>query len=183
MRHLGRNRSGQAYSLTVLAPILPGHADDLAGHLDTLAGLHASPLARVPGTHFARWVVIDDVVYEGPPQKRDHLSAPRLLFTSNFDGELAPYLEGMRTGMGTDADAIWSHCAGYPGHEDDAAWAPWFDAHQIDSSLFFGAYGDRTVQQVLGSLDARSKLRQFALDHRGTPAAELQTRFLEVFGT
>lgn len=65
MRRPGRNRSGQVYSLTTLTPVLAGHMDALAGHLDTLPGREGSPLARVPGTHFARWVMVDDVIYEG----------------------------------------------------------------------------------------------------------------------
>lgn len=183
MRHPRHNRSGQAYSLTALTPIVPERLNALAAHLDALPGRDASPLARVPGTHFARWVVLDDVVYEGPPQKRNHLSVPRLLFTSNFDGELAPYLEGLRTGIGAEADGIWGHCVGYPGHEDAAGWASWFEAHQVDSSLFFGAYGELTVEQVHASLDARETLRRFALDHRGVAAGRLQARFVEAFGT
>lgn len=182
MRRAGRNRSGQAYSLTTLTPVLLGHVDALVRHLDTLPSLGGSPLARVPGTHFARWVMIDDVLYEGPAQQRDHLSAPRLLFTSNFDGTLAPYLEGMRAGMGADADAIWGHCASYPGHADPEAWAAWFGAHQVDSALFFAAYGAHTVHRIRTDLEVRARLRQFALDERGTAPAELKARFLEAFG-
>lgn len=87
----------------------------------------------------------------------------------------------MRTGIGADADAIWGHCAGYPGHEDPTAWAAWFTAHQVDSSLFFAAYGADSVQQVITNIDARARLRQFALEQRGTEPAELKTRFLEAF--
>ena len=118
-RPMSRNVSGQAYALTVLTPILDGHAAELTAHLDALPEGDASPLARVPGTHLGRWVVIDQVKYQGHGQRRrDSLDASRLLFTSNFDGELDPYLERLRTGLGEDADAIWGHCRGYPGHRD-----------------------------------------------------------------
>ena len=78
------NISGQAYSLTVITPIIDGHETELAHYLNGLQSGDQSPLAGVHGTHFARWVVIDDVVYEGPDQgQREHLAHPRLLFTRN----------------------------------------------------------------------------------------------------
>jgi hypothetical protein len=181
VRHPGRNRSGQAYALTVLTPVLPERVNALAGHLDALGGGGQSPLARVVGTHFARWVVIDNVVYEGHGQPRDTLAAPRLLFTSNFDGKLDPYLEALRIGLGADADAIWGHCAGYPGHGDSAAWARWLQAHQVDSALFFAAYGERTVDEVRHNLDLRSRFIGFALEAQGLEPGELQAAFRERF--
>jgi hypothetical protein len=177
-----RNTSGQVYSLTALTPIEPGHESELTGHLDTLRSGDASPLARVAGTHFARWVVIDDVVYQGGSQRRDSLKTGRLLFTSNFDGSLDAYLEAMRTGMGDDADAIWGHCTGYPGRADAARFAGWFRAHQLESALFFAAYGDQTVAQVRANLALRTRVIEFALSAQGLPADQLQARFREAFG-
>ena len=113
---MSRNVSGQAYGLTVLAPVIEGREAELTAHLEGLGEGDASPLARVPGTHIARWVVIDDVIFQGEVQPKHDKLTPRLLFSSNFDGSLDAYLEGMRTGMAEEADAIWGHCRGYPGH-------------------------------------------------------------------
>jgi hypothetical protein len=177
-----RNRSGQAYGLTVLTPILDGHESALARHLDELEGSDASPLSRVPGTHFARWVAVGDVVYEGPGQRRDHLKLARLLFTSNFDGEVGSYLEALRTGLGGVADTIWQHCVGYPGSAHADSFAAYLRAHQIENSLFFAAYGDRTVGQVKRSLALRRQVIEFALSAQGLGAPELHTSFREAFG-
>jgi hypothetical protein len=178
---VSRNVSGQAYALSVLAPILDGHVDALREHLDGLGEGAASPLARVPGTHIARWVVIDDVIYEGDGQpKRDTLS-PRLLFSSNFDGDLGAYLEGLRTGMAADADAIWGHCRGYPGHEDGPAFAAWMRAHMLEAALFFAAYGGMTVEQVHANIDRRRKLLGLILEAQGLPPDDLKARFMETF--
>ncbi|MDQ2759730.1 MAG: hypothetical protein M3Y17_04630 [Actinomycetota bacterium] len=175
-----RNTFGQAYALTVLTPILEGRETSLAHYLQALLGGSASPLASVPGTHFARWVVIGDVVYEGKG-KRDHLQLARLLFTSNFDGSLDAYLESLRIGLAGAVDAIWGHCAGYPGGEDSAAFAAYIRAHQIESSLFFSAYGDRTVEDVKDSLAVRRSIIEFALAAQGMPPDELQAAFEEAF--
>jgi hypothetical protein len=177
---VSRNVSGQAYALTVLTPILDGHAPELAAHLDALPEGDDSPLARVPGTHLGRWVVIDQVKHQGHGQRhRDSLSASRLLFTSNFDGPLDQYLERLRTGLGEDADAIWGHCRGYPGRE--AGFAPWLKAHQLEAALFFAGYGDQTVEQVHANLDTRARLLEFALEAQGLEPEVLQARFLERF--
>jgi hypothetical protein len=178
---VSHNVSGQAYALTVLVPIIDGHEAQLAEHLDALGDGDASPLARVPGTHIARWVIIGDVIFQGAGQrKRDRLS-PRLLFSSNFDGDLAAYLEGLRTGMAEDADAIWGHCRGYPGHTDGPRFAAWMRAHTLDAALFFAAYGGMTVEQVHHNLDQRRKLIALALEGQRLPAAELKARFMETF--
>jgi hypothetical protein len=177
---VSRNVSGQAYALTVLTPILDGHAAELTAHLEALPEGEASPLARVPGTHLGRWVVIDDVKDQGHGQRhRDRLQASRLLFTSNFDGELDPYLEKLQTGLGEDADAIWGHCRGYPGR--GAGFAPWLKAHQLEAALFFAAYGGHTVEQVHANLDKRARLIEFALEAQRLEPEQLRSRFLERF--
>ena len=177
---MSRNVSGQAYALTVLTPIKDGHAQPLTEHLNALGEGDASPLSRVPGTHIARWVVIDDVKFIGHGQRhRDHLSASRLLFTSNFDGDLDRYLEQLQTGLGEDADAVWSHCRGYPGR--GPGFAPWMKAHQLEAALFFAAYGGTTLEQVRADLDKRTRLIEFALDAQGLEPEQLKTRFLERF--
>jgi hypothetical protein len=176
------NISGQAYSLTVITPIVNGQETQLAGYLDGLQSRDQSPLAGVRGTHFARWVVIDDVIYEGTDEgDREHLKHARLLFTSNFDGELDSYLEALRTGLGDSADTIWGNCIGYPGSGDAGAFADYMRHHQLDSSLFFSAYGDRTVEDVTRSLALRTKFTAFVLAAQGLPAAELKAAFLQDF--
>jgi hypothetical protein len=178
----GRNDiCGQAHSLTVLTAIREGHESALARYLNALEGGPASPLSRVARTHFARWVVLGDVVYEGKGP-RDHLRRGQLLFTSNFDGrDLDSYLESLRSGLGPAADEIWSHCAGYPGSEDAAAFAGYMRKHHVESSLFFAAYGARTVEEVTSSLAARRRVIAFASNSQGMAPAALQAAFERSF--
>jgi hypothetical protein len=164
----------------VLTPILDGHADELTAHLDALPEGAASPLARVPGTHLGRWVVIDQVKYMGHGQRRrDSLNAARLLFTANLDGDAGAYLERLQTELGEDADAIWGHCRGYPGR--GPGFTPWLRAHELESALFFAAYGGMTVEQVHANVDTRRRLIEFALDAQGLEPEALKARFLEAF--
>ncbi len=175
------NVSGKAYSLTVMAPIVSGRVSELVNYLDDLGSGDRSPLARVGSTHFARWVVMDEPVFEGGRQRHDSWSAPRLLFTSNFDGPRDPYLERLRVGLGEDADNVWGHCKGYPGHGDATAFAEWIRNHQVDSSLFYAAYGEQSVEEVLADLDIRHRLTVFAAQNQGASPAELKARFIAEF--
>jgi hypothetical protein len=181
VKHENRNLSGNAYALTVLTPILRGHESTLVQRLDSFAAGPASPLAKVPGTHFARWVVIDAVVYQGGRQRRDRLEVSRLLFTSNFDGPLDAYVEALRTYLGEDADRVWGQCAGYPGSDDPAAFARYLCEHQVESSLFFAAYGGLTVDQVRGNLEVRQRVMDFALSGQGMAPTELRDAFRKAF--
>jgi hypothetical protein len=179
---VSRNVSGQAYALTVLTPILEGHEQQLVEHLDALGDGDSSPLARVPGTHIARWVVLPDVKYQGAGQRhRDKLKAPRLLFSSNFDGDVDTYLEGLRTGMAEEADAIWGHCRSYPGHGNAGTFRAYMRAHQLEAALFFAAYGEQTVADVHTNVAQRRRLIDFAIEAQGLEAAELKSRFEETF--
>jgi hypothetical protein len=178
---VSRNVSGQAYALSVLAPIADGQADALTAQLDALGEGDASPLARVPGTHIGRWVVIPGVIYQGQGQRRRDQLAPRLLFSSNHDGDVGAYLEGLRTGMAQDADAIWGHCRGYPGHADGPAFAAWMRAHMLEAALFFAAYGGMTVERVQDNLARRRALLALVIEGQGMPPADLKARFMETF--
>ena len=169
---------------TIFGGLTAWQETQLARYLDGLQSRDQSPLAGVRGTHFARWVIIDDVIYEGPDEgDREHLKHARLLFTSNFDGDLDSYLEMLRTGLGDSADAIWGNCIGYPGSGEARAFADYMRHHQLDSSLFFAAYGDRTVEDVKRSLALRTRFTTFALKAQGLPASELKAAFLQEFSS
>ena len=181
MRGSDHDESGQARALTLLIPVEPGKENELVEVLNELPSGAGSPLARVEGTHFARWVVMPQLVYAGPPQRRDRWRASRLLFTSNFDGPLDAYLVGLRTGLRADGDTVFGHCVGYPGSADAGAWERWLRTHKVPTALFFAAYGDQTVHEVQANLDLRARLIAFALEAQALAPAQLRARFQEVF--
>lgn len=124
------------------------------------------------------------VIYEEPSQgERDHLRHPRLLFTSNFDGQLDAYLEALRTGLGDGADAIWGHCIAYPGGNDADPFARYLRHHQIDSSLFFACL--RRSHRGGGQAQPRAPnpLHRLRPARTGPPPAELKSAFVQEFGS
>jgi hypothetical protein len=166
------NVNGQAYALTVLTAVLPGHLDPLRMHLAGLGTGGSSPLAALRTVHFARWLVIEQPVYQGAPQKRDVLRSPYLLFESCFDGDRDQHLETMRTTIGAAADAVWSHCVAYPGSQDAAAF--------VDANFCLAAYPKATVQEVRDSLALRQRLIDFAVATQDLDAPALLAAYREL---
>jgi Dyp-type peroxidase family len=136
--------------LTVVSPIVPGREDELRARLLKLG---ESPLARVPGTHFARFVLVPrELLALGQPRK-DVLDCHYLMFTSNHDGSQAEYLRA----LARDAGSIWEACAGYPGDDPDA-FAGWLGSHSIHTRYFVTGFPARTVEEVKAATDQRRKL-------------------------
>ena len=176
------NVCGQAYALMVWTPVVPGREQGLRDALAALPTGGQSPLARLGGTHFARWLVLDDLPYQGPPQTVEHLRNAWLVFVSNHDGGGETYLRRMAELMPAEADAVWSHCVGYPGSADPGSFAAYLQHNRIDTTFFVSAYPDATVPDVRESLDLRAGLLDFACAAESLDDAELQRRFLARFG-
>ncbi|MDQ4041871.1 MAG: hypothetical protein M3141_09000, partial [Actinomycetota bacterium] len=73
-----------------------------------------------------------------------------------------------------EANRIWSSCEGFPGVEDENAFASWILDHHVKTTFFFAAYGDATVGDVRNSLAAHEQLLRFVLKSESmTPAERL----------
>src|SRR5574337_1968720 len=175
------NTSEQAYAFTCVTPILPGREPTLQARLADMPTGAASPLARMGCTHFARWVVLHDLVYQGPPQVRDRLQSPYLFFISNFDGELDAYLDALLDHMAGEAEAVWSCCVGFPGTEDRDAFMAYLKHNQLNTTFFFSAYPDATVDDVGASLAVRQQITDFAIGAQALDARSLRQAWLRAF--
>ena len=172
---------GQSYALTVLTPILPGRADALRDHIEGFGSGPQSPLAKLETTHFARLVIIPQLIHEGGWQRRDELKNQYLLFATDFDGPLERYLDDVCDRMGEEADGIWSHCVGYPGTSDREAFKRYVRHNQLETKFPFAPYGDRTVAEVRSALALRERLTAFAIATQGMAPAELYEAYRREF--
>jgi len=181
---MSHNVLGQSYAFLAMTPIIAGHEIALRTHLRGLDGGQGSPLAMVPRTHFGRWVIVPQPAFEGAPMHPDPWKSQYLLFSACFDGDLASYLDDLCTLIPEEADAVWGHCAGYPsaGTTNRAGFARYLTHNQIDTSVYFSAYPEATVQRVRESLARRDDLVEFTVEAQGLDDAELQRRFRERFG-
>ncbi len=176
------NVLGGLYGLTVLTPILPGKEPVLRKRLEGMGKGAHSPLADLPETHVARWVIIPKLAYHGPPQLPDELRSQQLLFSSTFDGPRDLYLDRLCTVIADHVDAIWENCAGYPGPVDEnpEGVKRYMVHNQVTTGLFFAAYSHVTVEQVRDCLRRRRLLRRLLTKTFEGPV-ELQDAFREHF--
>lgn len=182
------NQSGQIYGLTVLSPILQGasldidHAMDLRWFLAGQPRNHTSAFAQIANTHFARLVVMDDVVFVGSPAIEEHLKSRYLIFESSFYGDLDTYLTGMAMTIPKFVDDVWKHCVGYPGVSDPAAFAAYIKKCQVETTFFFADVNNQTPDETLTALQAQSDVAHFVAKNQGKPAAEIQKLFGVMLG-
>ncbi len=128
-----------------------------------------SPFARNTRNHFARFVVIDDVAYNGrvtensicllirnalskkkinlvEAQPQDHLTCPFLLFAaeidaaSGADAERNSYLATLWATMEHELREIFTHCEGFAGVNDSASFAKYIASCQIETTMPFNDY-------------------------------------------
>ena len=179
------NQNGSVYGLTILSPIIdddkatPSHDLQIRKYLATLPTGPESPFARAPGTHLARLVVIDDVIFVGSPAIEEHLQSKYLVFESNCDGDLDTYLGGLAKAVPEHFDAIWSHCIGYPGAANPRAFIDYMKACQLETTLYFAAVNDKSVPVTLRALQTQRAVTDFIATHQGMEPARLQAEFLE----
>ena len=184
-RGAAANVSGQAYAFMAMTPVKPGEEEALATYLRGLWGRGSSPLAKLPRTHLGRFVIVPDFHNDKSwRQRRDeHLDVPYLIFTSNFDGDLDSYLDELCEKLAPEAAEIWGRCVGCPESAGGPELKAYLEHNQIDTGLFFAAYGHATTQTVERSLRQRERMIAFAVGAQGLEPAELQRRFLDEFGS
>ena len=179
------NQNGSVYGLTILSPIIeddaatPSHDLQIRNYLAQLSTREDSPFALAPGTHLARLVVMDDVIYVGMPSCEEHLKSKYLIFESNIDGDLDTYLAGLAKHIPGHLDAIWSHCVGYPGAANLKAFVDYMKACQLDTTFFFAAVNDKTVTETLRALQTQTAVADFIASHQGVDPATLQREFIQ----
>jgi hypothetical protein len=175
------DQSGQAYALTVITPIKAGEEGALRSFLEGLPR-DASPLARIPGTHFGRWVIVPrfEGAAEGERPAPDELSSQYLVFTSNFDGALDPYLDALCERLAPEAPEIWGRCAGWAGGGD--ALKDYLVRHSVKTGFFVAAYGQSTLGDVRRALETRERVIDLAVAAQGMAPGELQRAFQDEFG-
>jgi hypothetical protein len=179
------NQNGSVYGLTILSPIIndekasPSHDLQIRAYLATLSTGEESPFALAPGTHLARLVVMDDVIYVGAPAIEEHLQSKYLVFESNCDGDLDTYLTGLAAAAGQHLDAVWSHCVGYPGAANRKAFIDYMKACQIETTFFFAAVNNKSVPETLRALQTQRAVADFIAGHQGMEPARLQAEFAD----
>jgi hypothetical protein len=140
-----------------------GMGDEATLYGQTRGDRGISPFSRNRLNHFVRFVVIEDVNYNGrmngdgimealgrvdpaAPQAMDHLARPYLLFAAEFDpnpdGAPEPdvYLHKLWATMEPELKAIFRHCYGFVEVKSAGDFARYIKRCQIETTMPFGDY-------------------------------------------
>lgn len=184
------NKSGNAYALTLLCPILQGspkpapegmsdqtYADLVRYYLQRLRVNEQSPMARVPNTYLSRLWMLNDVPYQGRPAVLEHLKSNYLVFSSNFHGELEAYLTGMWAAIEREIREILRYCVGFDRVTNLETFIEYIKRCQVQTTFFFNGSTDEPLAAQLKSLYLKQELSKFAFENQGKSPAELQAAF------
>jgi len=167
---------------TALVPVEPGREEALRKTLAELGADHTSPFGDVPGTHMARLYVLDHYGgrLRGPVSHR-RLEPSLLVLAAVVDGPVATWLGELQRRIEPTAEAVWTHCSGFPGVAGDA-FAAWLAGHDVQPSFDVIAHKDGSLPAVRTGLDLRARLGEFAARMQGAAPAVVRAAYRGWFG-
>jgi hypothetical protein len=101
---------------------------------------------------FARWCLIRELPYNGPPQKPGKLRYLRLFFESNFNGSWGEYIDAFANKLSTGMRLFWGSSYGFPGPLPTDQFKRYIARHETEADHYYVAY-DATTTQILRALD------------------------------
>lgn len=151
--------------LTAIADIDPDRLDGLRQlfamrKAKEAAGVERSPIELIESIHFARWVIIDN--------------GKRLLFTSNFDGDLKSYLAEFAERDEGPLNAIFRCCVGWPGARPVGPFLTYVQEHMVPAEYYYSAYPQYTVKEIKRALYWKQITEEF-ICHQLPKLADLIT--------
>jgi hypothetical protein len=169
-----RNVDGQAIAITVFSSVkwwgrlwLP-LVFWFASHVPKSAGT----LAKLSFIHFARWTLIREIPYNGPPQQREKLAYPRLFFESNFNGGWEEYIDAFSHILTKGMRIFWGSSYGFPEPLPTGPFKSYIKEHELEASHFYSAYPDATTTMVRAAAELAPAFSEFSARARGASPEE-----------
>jgi hypothetical protein len=110
--------------------------------------------------HFAHWTLVGNT--------------GRLLFLSNFDGSWQSYLDDFVDKASRGLTLAWGNCIGFPRTQDlvlqgaahGTQFKAWARQSQTQNILWYSAYSDLTVNQIIRNAAIVDGLRKMSMQYR-----------------
>ncbi|MDQ3677451.1 MAG: hypothetical protein M3401_11720 [Actinomycetota bacterium] len=110
-------------------------------------------LVKLSFIHFARWSVITEIPYNGPPQQKRKLRYPHMYFESNFNGGWEEYIDAFSHILTSGMAAFWGSSYGFPNALPTAPFKRYIQHNESEASHYYSAYPDSTITMVKGALE------------------------------
>src|ERR1035438_7871886 len=163
---------------TLLTPVRPDASGKLKEILEKFkVGLHMDLNERFKqlGTlHYARWFILREDSF----RDKTAFSIPeRLVFSSNFDGEIDDHVEGLVTVFPEYFDELYECCEGYPvaGERSLATRKQYLVQWKVKPAAFYIGAPGRGLQQIQQEDRLREFIRNFVIGNnwKGQTAAQI----------
>jgi len=115
-------------------------------------------LVKLSFIHFARWSVIDQIPYNGPPQTKRKLRYPHMYFESNFNGGWEEYIDAFSHILTSGMAAFWGSSYGFPKALPVGPFKRYIQDNETEASHYYSAYPEATITMVKGALDVERKV-------------------------
>jgi len=155
-----RNVDGQAIAITVFSTIkLSGR-----GFLPILFLVTRKvpkltvALRQLSFIHFARWTLVTELPYNGPPQRKGRLRYPHMYFESNFNGGWEEYIDAFSHILARGMTAFWGSSYGFPKPLPTAPFKAYIQVNETEADHYYSAYPDATSTMIQRALVLDEKL-------------------------
>src|SRR3954466_5230275 len=144
---------GKARPLTVMPPIKP-----LRTPLNRLVfwiGAHFKPLMKklrqLSFIHYARWTIVTEIPYNGPPQEKERLNYDYLFFESNFNGTWDEYIDAFSEVVPTRMKGIWGTSYGFPGPLPVEHFKAYIRRNEYVANHYWSAYPGASTTEIVSA--------------------------------
>lgn len=115
-------------------------------------------LVKLSFIHFARWSVISEIPYNGPPQSKKKLRYPHMYFESNFNGGWEEYIDAFSHILTSGMASFWGSSYGFPKALPTAPFKAYIQENETEASHYYSAYPEATITMVKAALAVDGKL-------------------------
>ncbi|MEM0999276.1 MAG: hypothetical protein AAGN35_19625 [Bacteroidota bacterium] len=150
------------HGITIIVPLRSGHEarlreklNHIGHHIDSNGLIDFYALRTV---HFMRWVMLPGQTIRG------QVIPPQLALSTNFDGEEKVHLHELVTVGAKGVQAIYEHCADFPGIDDPDQAVAYLQRHKFSNAAFYGG----TVGRAVGQIHDERQLRYAVQNHLQT---------------
>jgi hypothetical protein len=164
-----RNHHGQAIAITVFSTVKLTGRVFLPAFFLVLRRFPklTATLRKLSFIHFARWTIVSEPAYNGPPQRKGKLRYPHMYFESNFNGGWEEYIDAFSHILASGMTAFWGSSYGYPKPLPTAPFKAYIQANETEADHYFSAYPDATSTMIQRALELDSKLEPLKLGAEG----------------
>ena len=140
------------------------------------------PFGKVPGVHFARFLILDEVPQDQVKDGGQTLPA-QLIFLADVDAPLDDRINELITVAGRGLDTIYQHCEGYPnaGSASRREQLAYLRAHMSGYAALYVNTVGLGLRQIKQEVELRDAIERFldTRDWRGSTPTETRTAIQE----